>query len=328
MKDIDEIDSKKIAVGDKITMKIKSEYNGKKITGYTEGSIKDIKNEFAVIEYFSNYNQRATKILHLNSLRIENNLMRTKLSLSDTSMQPLQFSLDTINNNPRPYQTIFHFIKNIKNLHIIKLAFYAPSQNKLFIFDEKVDEILLNKAIQTLKDHIQVISTSKLKFSDNPKSPKIEQQLQKSIEVDKILLELIKPKIELFKKQKNVKIEIKNVKNPNLVKIDFKAQDMTLFKAMESEFNISQIFLSLNLSEKDEFFKSNSGLSLKTYSEQFYLNSYHVYKIDEESVSVKLIGKENDVELISKLIKCYEETQIKLKIRKQELESLNKNNYL
>lgn len=145
------------------------------------------------------------------------------------------------------------------------------------------------------------------------------------IKLEKFMFEMIKLKIENLKKNSNLKIEYKNTKDPNVIAIEVKSNDEDLFKLANEQINIVQKYIEVNLPEKDEFFtlkEEQSPLSLANYISNFNIISYNVFKLGEDSVSIRIIGKEKSVSLVSALIYKYLESKDCIVNKKKEVEEL------
>lgn len=142
----------------------------------------------------------------------------------------------------------------------------------------------------------------------------------KTIELEKFIIEMIKPRIEALKRSQGLKIEHKPTKDPNVMRIELKCNDeVELGKGFE-ELNVSQIYLSFDLSEKDPFLKQESGLV--SIVNEFNIISYNLLKLDDEQFSLRLIGKEGDLRLVTTLVQEYCESQKRLREAKKKLENL------
>jgi len=133
---------------------------------------------------------------------------------------------------------------------------------------------------------------------------------------------MLKQKIDSYKKNQNIKIENKNTKDPNVIKIDIKAVDEKIFKAIFDDLNIIQHYISLKINEKDKFLTEDGPLSLKSFVPQFKLTSYRTFKLDEENTSLQLIGPEKSVKMVAILIKQFIDSEELIKEKEREYEKI------
>jgi hypothetical protein len=157
---------------------------------------------------------------------------------------------------------------------------------------------------------------------------KKEFHLFTTITIEKFMLEILKPKIQPFKKNPSLKIEHKSTKDPNVVKLEIKSNDEALFKTVKEELNVVQKYYQLNLNEKDQFLIGDEDTpnSLKYLVKLFNILSYNIFKLDESSLNLRLIGNEKDIELISNLVHELIISTNTLKIMKNEVID-NQNKY-
>jgi hypothetical protein len=132
---------------------------------------------------------------------------------------------------------------------------------------------------------------------------------------------MLKSKIENIKKSGLGRVEIKKTNDPNKIKLDIKSSTQKNFQTIFNDLNVVQNYLSLELNEKDSIFsyETQNQISLNNYVKTFGLNSFRIFKINEESVSLQLIGPEKSVQIVSQLIEEYAKNIKKITAKEQAL---------
>jgi hypothetical protein len=145
--------------------------------------------------------------------------------------------------------------------------------------------------------------------------------------LEKFILETVKPKIESYKKNPLVKIEHKNTKNPNVIRLEIKSNDTKLFEKVKEDLNVIQKYFQLNLNDRDPFLlgDSNQPTSLKYYIHLFGIYSYHIFKLDENNITLRLIGREKEIELVGALLNEFVDSRNSLSAQENELKVLQTN---
>lgn len=129
--------------------------------------------------------------------------------------------------------------------------------------------------------------------------------------LEKLIYDLIKVKlVDPYKKNPLGKIEVKTIKD-NKIRLDIKSSNKAFFEELNQELSITQQYISLNINEKDHFLVSGNVFSLKYFLQLFPLISHDIYKLDENSFSVRVIGKHQILEKLNILIHEYLESQNK-----------------
>ncbi len=155
----------------------------------------------------------------------------------------------------------------------------------------------------------------KLKVSEK------EFSFTSSLILERFIYEMLKPKIENIKKSGIGRIEIKKTNDPNKIKLEIKSTTEKSFQTIFNDLNVIQKYLSLELNDKDKLFLNTceNPISLNNYVKTFGLNSFRLFKINEESVSLLLIGPENSVKIVSQLVEEYAKNTKKILGKEQEL---------
>lgn len=318
--------------------------------GWIPAIVKEIKGDFYLIDYnFSDKSKTPlTKIITRNNIRpiIERGIK--ELNGKDNV---LIYSLPFIQNFNNREKKLFSLRKQIDSLVQPYFIFCEndethPPQIYVFLenyYDEEKIE-LLEAIIDTVRQHYlelenikkevlesQNISNeeknsnqqsihrkSKTLKSDDPK----DYTHFSSISLERFIYDMLKIKIDQHKKSSNVKIELKNTKDPNVLKLEIKSNDEKKFKYVCEDLNVSQKYLNLKINEKDKFLVEEKGpMSLKYFIDLFNLTSFRIFKLDEETISLQLIGQESDVNMVSKLIEEYISSNNKIEEKRKELEN-------
>jgi hypothetical protein len=135
---------------------------------------------------------------------------------------------------------------------------------------------------------------------------------------------MLRSKIDAYKKIQSIKIEHKNTKDPNVIKLEVKATDRNTFDQTFAELNVTQKYLNLHLSEKDAFFLEEGDDSLKYFLSLFQIVTHRVFKIDENNVSLQIIGNEDNVNMAALLIEEFLNSKIMCELKEKEYEELKK----
>jgi hypothetical protein len=144
-----------------------------------------------------------------------------------------------------------------------------------------------------------------------------------SLNLEKFIYDMLKQKIETHKKTSNVKLDMKNTKDPNILKLEIKAFDQKTFNNVYEDLYVIQKYLNLKINEKDKFLTDEKGpISLKHYLTIFKVNSYRIFKLDEENISLQLIGPEAGVKMVTNLVEEYVKSNAVVEQRKTEFEKM------
>lgn len=150
-----------------------------------------------------------------------------------------------------------------------------------------------------------------------------ELTFSSSVKLEKFIYEMLRTKVDNFKKSPGIKIENKNTKDPNVIKLEIKSTNKNYLETVFDELNVTQSYLTLRINEKDSFLTSDTDEdSLKSYISLFKIISYRIFKLDEQSVSLQLIGNEEAVEMVANLIEEYIQSKENLKSKEKEYEDL------
>jgi hypothetical protein len=134
---------------------------------------------------------------------------------------------------------------------------------------------------------------------------------------------MIKSKIELAKKNPILKIQYKNTKDTGIMKIDVKSVSNALLNETVNQLSIIQSYIALNISENDEFLSAEpTEKGLKYYANLFDIISYNFFKLDENKINLRIIGKQESIELFSSMVKEHIDSKLNIKIKESELENL------
>jgi hypothetical protein len=82
----------------------------------------------------------------------------------------------------------------------------------------------------------------------------------------------------------------------------------------------------MNISQTDPFLTNDTGLSLKSLVKSMEIDDYNVMKIDENNISIRLIGKEVSLLKFEKLITEYLKSLSDVQEAKNKLDQLKKSN--
>ena len=108
------------------------------LSGWIKGEIKDIRSDFAVVEYTIN-NQSNSQILPKKLLRNALKNGEKFLELNLNSNNHISYNLDFLNGHNNKIRKIKNFTRQIKNLVSgIKFIFYSISSNDFIIFPDDV----------------------------------------------------------------------------------------------------------------------------------------------------------------------------------------------
>lgn len=100
-----------------------------------------------------------------------------------------------------------------------------------------------------------------------------------------------------------------------------------MLEKVKADLNVIQKYLQLNLNDRDPFLTgdSNQVNSLKYYIHLFGIYSYHIFKLDENNITLRLIGREKEIELVGVLLNEFVNSKISLAGQENELKVLQTN---
>lgn len=324
---------------------INFQYNGLNLKGWTNANVISIKNEFTLVEY-SHQKIFNKKIIPKNCIRYRKSHDQY-LNLSHDSLET--FSLNFLNSfNFLSMKSKIESLKNHINKLVLekitltkKFIFYSESENNLYILispneRDQVENILeiaiehyseIARASHIQQEHQleeqQATKAKKKRYSE--KNEKVDKYLYSTIyEIEKFIFEMIKSKIENLKKNSLIKIEYKNSKDPNFIKIEYKSNDQELFNKASEELKVIQKYLTLELPDTDSFFSNSGNFTLRNYVSMFNLLESNIFKLDANSVSVRLIGKEKEVFYTQSLIEEYIKSRSIILAKENEYEEIKK----
>ena len=111
-----------------------------------------------------------------------------------------------------------------------------------------------------------------------------------------------KPKI----KNTSAKVEAKATKNINEISLTIKAKDESSLLEVIDILNMVQIYFTVSVSEKDNFFDPNSKDKNISYYEKLYgIVSCNHYKYDDNSTTIRVVGKKDNVNFFKQTIEQY-----------------------
>jgi hypothetical protein len=130
----------------------------------------------------------------------------------------------------------------------------------------------------------------------------------------------------VYKKNPNVRFDIKTGKDSLSKVIEFKTTDKELYNEISKEINITTKFVDMNISPNDPFLTDESGLSLKALVNSMEIDDYNVMKIDENHVSIRLIGREVSLIKFERLISEYIKSLSDIQEAQLKLDQLKRSN--
>ncbi len=87
---------------------------------------------------------------------------------------------------------------------------------------------------------------------------------------------------------------------------------------------MTQKYFQINLNEKDQFFSGDYSQpnTLKYFLKVFGIYSHHLFKLDENSFTLRLIGRGKEIELVSSLLNEFVITKNYLSEQEMTLKNL------
>ncbi len=109
--------------------------------------------------------------------------------------------------------------------------------------------------------------------------------------------------------------------------IEFKTQKKELFNTIQSELDIMQKFIDVHLNDNDSFIKSNDEpYSLPNLVKSLGIIEYSIFKLDDNHLSLRIIGKESSINHLIKLVNEYMQTLDEIKEADNRLIEIKKMN--
>jgi hypothetical protein len=319
--------------------------------GWVPAIVKEVKGDFYLLEFnFSEKSQTTqTKIITRNNIRPRTERGVIELNAQDNVIIYSLPFIQNLNNKEKKLSSLKKQIESLVQPFFIFCENDETHPPQIYVFlenyydEEKVQ--LLEAIMDTVREHYVELESIKIevlesqKFSKEEKTSKQQSTHRKSktsksedpkefshissINLERFIYDMLKPKIDQHKKSSNVKIELKNTKDPNVLKLEIKSNDEKIFKSVCEDLNIVQKYLNLKINEKDRFLIEEKGpMSLKYYIDLFKLTSFRIFKLDEETISLQLIGQESAVAMVSNLIEEYVKSINIVEEKRKELEKI------
>ena len=299
-------------------------FNG---NAWQKGTIKSKKGKLYVIDYLSNESFPQSKIFYLTSIRKNTESDQTLILNLDNCKV---FSLDMfqkMSNSNKNIKKMINKIKKLFSTNEIEFIFY--SNFNLFLFGCTIEEELINKMIDISYEHFSQIENDSNKKSQNDcgsssssnnekqkKQDKNNYKFKEEIIIEKIIYDMQKGKI----KNTSAKVETKTTKNINEISLTIKAKDENSLREVINILDMVQIYFTVSVSEKDNFFDPNSKDKNISYYEKLYgiVNCNH-YKYDDKSTTIRVVGKKDNVNFFKQTIEQYFSSQ---ELKKKKLDEL------
>jgi hypothetical protein len=99
-----------------------------------------------------------------------------------------------------------------------------------------------------------------------------------------------------------------------------------LFEEVSKELNITVKYVNMNIGDKDPFVQNDNGFSLKSFTTSMEIDDYSIMKIDENNISIRLVGKEVSLIRFEKLVNEYMKSLAEIKESETKLTQLKKSN--
>lgn len=278
---------------------------------WIEGQIRAQKGLFYLVTYIEQ-NEQCIKILGSDSIR-ELTLPSDCITLDIDKC--VRISLK--NWNPFPYLTkkINKLIDKLNKLLKDSISFIFSANSTLFVFGDNIEIDLLNALIDTSYNHfIELEKSTQIKqepiFIPNTQANNKEKNLNHNVHketliIEKLIYDMQKPKIDQFKKSNHgIKIEAKPTKNSNEVSVSISSKDIGLFNKMKNILNLIQKYVIISIHEKDSFLTSQKAneKNLLYFANLYQIVDYNLFKNDDKSTTIRLIGQREMIDYFSKSV--------------------------
>lgn len=131
----------------------------------------------------------------------------------------------------------------------------------------------------------------------------------KQFTVEKLMFDIVQPKIEFYQNNFHLYFDIKNLTTQVSIRI-YSNCLRSLLDSVNDIFIIEKT-IELKANRSDSFFNYNSmnSHSLKIYAEKFKILFYEIIKIDDTKLKIKLLGNENNIDILKASVKDYLSTK-------------------
>jgi len=162
-------------------------------------------------------------------------------------------------------------VKKFRSMKGCILCKYNSSNNTLIVFGNEEFLQLSDRLIVLIERHYSNISQQTENLTEGKKIGKLQHQ---SLTLRKNIFDLVKSKVDSFKKQYSIKFDIKQKKDNKIVlewdhKVNFYInKDEKINEYIFSELSLNEYYYE-NLKLPQEFFKTDSYPSFKYYLDKF-----------------------------------------------------------
>lgn len=235
--------------------------------------------------------------------------MTTTLNLDNCTV----VSIEKFQKLSYPNKLIKKFLSKLKKIFTTnEIEFIFYSNFNLYLFGSSIEKELIEKMINISYEHFTSIEnqhqtdSGSSSSSNNDKSKKNVYKYKEDIVIEKLIYDMQKPKI----KSTSAKVEAKTTKNINEISLTIKAKDESSLLEVIDILNMVQIYFTVSVSEKDNFFnESSKEKNINYYAKLYDIVSCNHYKYDDNSTTIRVVGKKDNVDYFKQTVELYFSSQ-------------------
>ena len=282
-------------------------YNGE---CWMKGTIKAKKGKMYVVSFVTSSNCTNSKIMYISCIRkITPSSMTTTLNLDNCTV----VSIEKFQKLSYPNKLIKKFLSKLKKIFTTnEIEFIFYSNFNLYLFGSSIEKELIEKMINISYEHFTSIEnqhqtdSGSSSSSNNDKNKKNVYKYKEDIVIEKLIYDMQKPKI----KSTSAKVEAKTTKNINEISLTIKAKDESSLLEVIDILNMVQIYFTVSVSEKDNFFnESSKEKNINYYAKLYDIVSCNHYKYDDNSTTIRVVGKKDNVDYFKQTVELYFSSQ-------------------
>lgn len=289
-------------------------FNGK---SWIMGEIKAKSGKFYSIIFKGKDDAFNSELIYVTQIRAVTNL-NDAIILDLNLCSP--FSLSRFNALKSHKKCINKLVEKIRKIFSKdEINFVFANESDLYVFGN-VDNELIESIILNSFEHFEKIEKENDKLLSSLKSnSKNEKEFRDSITIEKSLYDSQRSKIKAL----GVKAEIKNTKVPNEIFISLKSKTQKALKEAMDILSMRSIYLDVPIDDTDEFFTEESdNKNLKYYEKLYELSSCNHFKHDDNSSTIRAVGKKENIEYFKATIEQYFKSKELKKEKEKEVSDL------